>query len=77
MAVPESNVHSFIVKLWLEETDGKTDRGDWRGHVTHVPSGERHYIKSPYELTRIITPYLQGEGHGSGWWRRLRQWLQR
>lgn len=75
MAVPESNVHSFIVKLWREEADGQADQGNWRGHVTHVPSGERHYIKNPYEITRIITPYLQVEGDWSGWWRRLWHWL--
>ncbi len=74
MAVPESNVHSFIVKLWLEAADGKADQANWHGHVTHVSSGERQYIKSPREIERIVTPYLQAEGYRPGWRWRVRQW---
>ena len=32
---------SFIVRIWVEETAEESGRSSWRGHITHVPSGER------------------------------------
>jgi hypothetical protein len=49
---------SFIVKFWLEETVQESGRAVWRGHVTHVPSGERRYIREPSEIPAFISPYL-------------------
>ena len=73
MASPESNLHSFIVRLWLEETEEETERAVWRGHITHVPSGTRRYLKDLSEIAAFIAPYLDVEEAGTGWWRR---WLR-
>jgi hypothetical protein len=54
---PESR--SFIVKFWLEETAQESGQAVWRGHVTHVPSGERRYIRKPSEIPAFIDPYLE------------------
>ena len=62
MDLPEANVHSFIVRIWLEEEASETGRAIWRGYVTHVPSGERRYIKRLSDLNTFIIPYLEAMG---------------
>jgi hypothetical protein len=76
MDLLESNTHSFIVKIWLEETVEEADRATWRGHITHVPSGERRYLKDLDGITAFITPYLaeMGVRLGNGW--RMEDWLR-
>jgi hypothetical protein len=37
----ESEAQSFIIRVWVEERAEEADRGVWRGHITHVPSGKR------------------------------------
>ena len=58
----ELYTHSFIVKVWLEETVEEAGQAMWRGHVTHVPSGERRYIKDLNEIRAFIAPYLERMG---------------
>jgi len=58
----ESSNQSFIVKIWLEETAEEDGRATWRGHVTHVPSGQRRYIQNLDGVTAFIAPYLEEMG---------------
>jgi hypothetical protein len=58
----EPHTHSFIVKVWLEETAEEAGRAKWRGHVTHVPSGERRYLKNLDGITAFIASYLKEMG---------------
>jgi hypothetical protein len=60
--MPDSAPQSFIVKIWLEETAEEAGRATWRGHITHVPSGERRYLQRLDEIARFIAPYLQAMG---------------
>jgi len=60
-ASAEFSVHSFIVKVWLEE-DATVSNRIWRGHITHVPSGEKRYLKNLGEITAFIEPYLKATG---------------
>ena len=62
MDLIEFNTHSFIIKIWLEEPAENHDKGRWRGHITHVPSGERRYLKSLGEIVAFIGPYLVSMG---------------
>lgn len=62
MDLYEANTHSFVVKIWLEETAKEASRAVWRGHITHVPSGERMYIKELDEVRQFILPYLKRLG---------------
>lgn len=55
----EPNTHSFIVKIWLEETAQEAGVARWRGHVTHVPSGDRHYVRDLSDVTALFASYLQ------------------
>jgi hypothetical protein len=63
----ESNVHSFIVKLWLEERV-------WHGQITHVPSGERRYLKDLRDIVTFIKPYI--DEADTTWVEQLRRWLK-
>ena len=73
----ESHSQSFIVKIWLEETLEEDGRATWRGHITHVPGGERRYLKQLSDIVAFILPYLNKMGvRGDRRWRKW-QWLKR
>ncbi len=56
-------MHSFIIKLWLEQVpEGEADSVTWHGHITHVPGGERAYLKDLDAATAFITAYLEAYG---------------
>jgi hypothetical protein len=74
---PEEYTHSFIVKIWLEETAEEAGRATWRGHITHVPSGKRRYLQNVDDIVTFIAPYLEGMGVKLGIWWRVRRWLNR
>ena len=54
MDKPKSKLQSFIVKLWLEESGDETGKDIWRGHITHVPSGERRYLNRLSDIKQFI-----------------------
>jgi hypothetical protein len=58
----ESNTHSFIVKVWLEEVHEESGKVIWRGHITHVPSGKRRYFEDLAIVNNFILHYLQEMG---------------
>ncbi len=62
MGLLEEYTHSFIVKVWLEETAPEAGQATWRGHITHVPSGERRYLKELDDIKSFVTPYLESLG---------------
>ena len=72
----ESNTHSFIIKIWLEESVEEAGRAKWRGHITHVPSGERSYLKDLDDIIAFMVPYLEGMGLKLGYRIRIRNWLR-
>lgn len=72
---PVAESHSFIIKVWLEEYRIAADRVVWRGHITHVPGGARHYVKDPAQILAVILPYLQRMGIKLSWRWRLQTWL--
>jgi len=77
MDKPESNVQSFIVKLWLEDSGDEMGRGEWRGYITHVPGGERRYLKELSDIKDFIGQYLGEVGVRRGIGCQLRAWLRR
>lgn len=76
MDIPESKVHSFIVKLWLEEAGDETGRIVWRGYITHVPGGGRRYLKRLSDIADFISSYLKENGvkPNPSW---VARWLRR
>lgn len=77
MELPESNTHSFIVKVWLEETVEEAGRATWRGHITHVPGEERLYLKDLDRISDFIASYLEEMGVEFGIRRQVRRWINR
>ena len=51
--------HSFIVKVWLEETAAEAGHPKWRGHITHVPDGLRRYVESLDDISNFISAYFE------------------
>ena len=62
---PESNAETFVVRIWMEATGGDGDPRAWRGHVTHVMSGERRYVQSFDAIAAFITGHLRWPGAGA------------
>ena len=72
----ESKVQSFIVKLMLEDAGDETGMMVWHGYITHVPGGERRYLKSLSDITDFIEATLKETGVDLGP-SRIRRWLRR
>ncbi len=62
MDLSETYTHSFIVKVWIEETVEEAGQATWRGHITHALSGERCYVESLAAIIVFIAPYLEKMG---------------
>jgi hypothetical protein len=73
----ESAAQSFIVRVWVEERAEEGGQGVWRGHITHVSSGRRRYLKNLDEIGDFIAPYLETMGVKAGILWRMRHWLKR
>ena len=73
MPLLEEQTNSFIIKIWLEPSDGQVGEVVWRGHITHVPSHERRYIRRLSDIADLIQPYLDNMGVQPSWTERLRR----
>ena len=49
------------MKVWVE-VPAEVDQVSWRGHITHVPSGDKKYIKDLDGITLFIGKYLRQMG---------------
>ncbi len=58
MDLPETRIHSFVIKIWLEEMAEEVDHAIWRGHITHVHSGVRRHFQDLDIIFDFIQPYL-------------------
>jgi hypothetical protein len=73
----EPDAHSFIVKVWVEDNTAAGSQGVFRGHITHVSSHKRRYLKDLGEIEDFIAPHLEEMGVKLGMRWRLRRWLNR
>jgi len=55
----ESSLLSFVVRIWKEDSASEEQQPSWRGHITPVPGGERHYFKSIREIPDLIIAHLK------------------
>jgi hypothetical protein len=69
------DTHSFIVKVWLEESAAEGGRVRWRGHITHVPDSERRYVENLSGISSFVAGYLKRMGVRLGWRWRMMLWL--
>ena len=77
MDLPELHTHSFIVKIWLETPPDGAHPAAWRGHITHVPSGRRRYLRDLEAIRAFISPYLNAMGVKRTPRTWIGQWLSR
>lgn len=61
MNPPEAGIHSFIVKIWLDEECPETGKTGWHGSITHVGDGKRHPIQYLDEIPAFIIFYLEDQ----------------
>ncbi len=61
MESSETQRHSFIIRIWVEEVRSEGD-ALWRGHITHVFTKRRSYFESIDGITDFICPYLKDMG---------------
>ncbi len=71
----EPDTHSFVVKIWLEEAPRAMQRPIWRGHITHVTSGQRRSVKSLCGIVTFVAIYLHKMGVRSVMIERLCRWF--
>ena len=77
MDLMESGTHSFIIKIWLEETVEEAGRASWRGYITNVSSGERRYLQDLDDVVAYLALYLERMGVKLGIRWQMRQRLKR
>jgi hypothetical protein len=73
----EPEAHSFIVKIWLEQTNPKAGEVQWQGSVTHVPGGERRSVNDLAEIVELMARHLRALGVHLGMKWRIWLWLFR
>jgi hypothetical protein len=73
----DPHTHSFITKVWLEESDQEAGRATWRGIITHVPSGKQRYLSRLDEVAGFIAPYIERMGVRLSIAWRIKCWLRR
>ncbi len=73
----EPDAQSFIVKVWVEDDSEAGGQGIFRGHITHVSSHERRYLKNLHEIEVFIAPHLEEMGVKLGVRWRVRRWFKR
>jgi hypothetical protein len=67
--------HSFVVTIWREDAPSEHPNEGWRGHITHVQSGDRHYLIKLDDLVTFIAAcmgapdsWLARKGLLGRWW---------
>mgnify|MGYP006302750699 FL=1 len=58
----EVNTHSLVIRIWIEERVGEMGQPNWRGHITHIPSGEQRYFEDLDDIKAFILPHLRKAG---------------
>jgi hypothetical protein len=54
----ETNSHTFVLKVWVEEIVEETKSAHWRGRITHVLNGEHIYFEDLETLQHFLEAYL-------------------
>jgi hypothetical protein len=68
---------SFVLRIWIEEPATGGGRARWRGHITHVQSGERRSIDSFAGILRYLVAHLAAVGVRPGLRDRIRMAVMR
>jgi hypothetical protein len=55
----EVSLLSFVIRLWKEESISQDEQTNWRGHITPIPNGTRHYFTNISEIPALIAAHLK------------------
>lgn len=77
MASVQAGTHSFIIKVWLEQTGDLLEPRALRGRITHVPSGATGTFTCLEDIVPFIATYVRELGAQQTWTWRMRQWCRR
>jgi len=55
----EAKIVSFVVRVWREESTSEKRDAVWRGHITPISSGLRHYFTNINEIPVFIATHLK------------------
>jgi hypothetical protein len=54
----ETYILSFIVRIWRDDS-APEEETNWRGHITLVPNGQRHYFSNIEDIPDFITAHIK------------------
>jgi hypothetical protein len=77
MKLSNPHIHSFIIKIFLDEDAEASDRAIWHGYITHVPDGEQKYLKDLGDALVFIKSYLQDRSKKLELFQQVKQWIKR
>ena len=75
MELTDAAIHSFIVKVFVDEPEQGSRSGGWHGHITHVQSGKKGYLNDLDDVCDFIQPYLPKGRPGGKLKSRIKRWL--
>jgi hypothetical protein len=58
----DRSTHVFVIKVWRERLVEDEERYSWRGHITHLGSGEQRQLKDFATMFAFIRGYLRQLG---------------
>jgi len=56
---PQADTHSFVLRVWIEETCRTSGTARWRGSIKHVPSGRTRYFEDLQDMCAFVTSYME------------------
>ena len=66
MDASETEVQTFILKVWRAEEVEDIVRPAWQGQISHLPGGERRHVQDLEEITSFVASYLEQMGADRG-----------
>ena len=58
-SLSKATMCSFVVHLWKEEAGSEEQQPVWRGHITSIPNGKRHYFLDIKDVSTFIIDELK------------------
>lgn len=62
MIAPDEQMQSFVIRIWVEDSDPTRPVRNLRGHVVDVSSGERRYFHALDDACAFIADQLRRRG---------------
>jgi len=54
----DANIFSFVVRVW-KDPSSEEGRDLWRGYITPIPDGSRHYFTHIEEIPAFMQDYFK------------------